>query len=120
MVLKIVLKVLSNAGAIYLAARFINGVTLNADLNNFSDVAPILILIGSVLWIGNSIIRPLLKLLTFPLIIVTFGLFNAIINILILWGVDIILPQIEIAGIIPLLWTVLVVWIVNSLLFFLD
>jgi putative membrane protein len=117
---KIILKVLSNAGALYLAARFVNGITLSANLNNLTAVVPILILIGFVLWVGNSIIRPLLRLLTFPLIIVSFGLFNAIINILILWGVDIILPQIEIAGLVPLLWTTLIVWAVNSLLFFLD
>lgn len=118
--LKIILKILANAGAIYMAARFVDGVTLNVDLNNFSSFAPILILIGLVLWIGNSIIRPILKVLTFPLIIITFGLFNTVINILMVWGADILLPQLDIAGLIPLLWTVLILFIVNNLLFFLD
>ncbi|OGZ60640.1 MAG: hypothetical protein A3A00_02000 [Candidatus Spechtbacteria bacterium RIFCSPLOWO2_01_FULL_38_20] len=118
--LKIILKVLANAGAVYIAARFIDGVNLNVDLNNFSSFAPILILIGFVLWIGNSLIRPVVKVLTFPLIIITFGLFNAIINIFIVWGADILLPQLDIVGFMPLFWTTLILFAVNNLLFFLK
>src|SRR3989338_1935975 len=114
--LKIILKVLANAGAVYIAARFIDGV----NLNNFSSFAPILILIGFVLWIGNSLIRPVVKVLTFPLIIITFGLFNAIINIFIVWGADILLPQLDIVGFMPLFWTTLILFAVNNLLFFLK
>ena len=118
--LKILLKVLANASAIYLAARFIDGVTLNVDFGNFLSYTPILLVIGFVLWLGNAIIRPVVKVLTFPLVIITFGLFNAVINILVVWGADYIFPQLEITGIVPLLWTTLTLFVINNLLFFIN
>ena len=49
--LKIILKVLANAGAVYVAARLIDGVNLNVNLNDFSSFSPILILIRFFLFI---------------------------------------------------------------------
>jgi len=118
--IKIILKIIINAGAIYLASRFVDGVTLNVDFSDFFSYAPVLLLIGFVLWVGTAILRPLIKLLTFPLIIITFGLFNAIINILIVWGAAYLLPQLEIVGIMPLLWTTLILSLTNNLLFFIK
>ncbi|OGZ61269.1 MAG: hypothetical protein A3H51_02165 [Candidatus Spechtbacteria bacterium RIFCSPLOWO2_02_FULL_38_8] len=118
--IKILFRILANAGAVYLAARFVDGVTLKVDFSSFTSYAPLLLIIGFVLWLGNTVIRPLVKVLTFPLVIITFGLFNAIINILIVWGADYILPQLEITGIVPLLWTTLILFLVNNILFFLK
>ncbi|MDX1535630.1 MAG: phage holin family protein [Candidatus Spechtbacterales bacterium] len=118
-IVKIALKIAANAAAVYIASLFVNGVSIQAGELNNAESLGILALIGFVLWFGNYIIRPLLKVLTFPLILVTFGLFNVVINMGILWAVDIILPQMEIAGFIPLAWTTAIVTLINSLLFFL-
>lgn len=115
---KLVLKVAVNAAAIYIASVLIEGVSV--QVSGFSDLQSIgaLALIGFVIWLGNHVIRPLVKVLTFPLILVTFGLFNIVINMGILWAADIILPQMEIAGFLPLALTTLIISIINSLLFF--
>lgn len=119
MLLKIVLKVAVNAAAIYIASVLFSSVHL--EVEHFSDMRSlgILALVGAVLWAGNALVRPIVKVLTFPLILVTLGLFNIVINLAILWGVDFILPQLEITGFLPLLWTTIIVSVINGLLFFL-
>lgn len=112
MIFKIILKIAVNAGAVYSASILFDGVSMERNI-----VA--LALVGTLLWLGNAIVRPIIKLLTFPLILLTFGVFNIIINVLILWGVDILVEELEIAGIVPLLLTTLLVSVVSSLFFFL-
>jgi putative membrane protein len=51
-----------------------------------------------VLGLVNSFIRPLMVLLTFPLTIVTFGLFLLIVNALMLWLVAALVPGIRLQG----------------------
>lgn len=111
MALKILLHIFVNAGALYIASALIDGVSIERDVS-------ILVFAGVALWFGNSIIRPVLKLLTFPLMLLTFGLFNIVVNMIILWGVEIIIPQFEITGLMPLFLATIVVSLVNGLLFF--
>ena len=44
-----------------------------------------LIIFGVVLTLINSIVKPILKLLTFPINFVTFGLFSLVLNTFLLW-----------------------------------
>jgi len=50
-------------------------------------------LIAFVLTLINIFIKPLLKLIAFPLNLFTFGLFNLVINFGILYGVSYLIPQ---------------------------
>lgn len=50
-------------------------------------------LIAFVLTIVNIFIKPLLKLITFPINLISFGLFNLVINFGILYGVSYLIPQ---------------------------
>ncbi len=67
-----------NAAAIFLAIRFVPGITLAGSLTGVVWLALILGLI-------NAFIRPLLNLLTCPLIILTLGLFTLLINTFVFW-----------------------------------
>lgn len=117
MVLKILAKIGINAFALWVAHKLVGDVVLRiAEEPLFALLG--LAGAGLALWLANELIKPLLKVLTFPLILVTFGLFNIVINILVLWGVDAILPQLTISGLVPLIWTTLIISIVNGLLFF--
>lgn len=71
-------RLLVNAAALWVATRIVPGVTYNGDVLPFLGVA---IVFGVV----NAIIRPAAKILTFPLIIVTLGLFALVVNGLMLW-----------------------------------
>jgi putative membrane protein len=71
-------------------------------------------LIGSaVLGIANAIVKPLLALLTLPLIIVTLGLFYLLINIAMVALAEWIAPNFSIDGFWTYVGTVVVVSAVN-------
>ena len=71
-------------------------------------------LIGSaVLGIANAVIKPLLALLTLPLIIVTLGVFYLVINIAMVALAEWIAPRFSIDGFWTYVGTVIVVWAVN-------
>ena len=56
-------------------------------------------LIGAfLLGIVNALVRPVMVFLTFPLTIVTFGLFLLVINALMLWLVAALVPGIRVNG----------------------
>jgi putative membrane protein len=71
-------------------------------------------LIGSaVLGIANAVIKPLLTILTLPLIVVTLGLFYLLINIAMVALAEWIAPNFSIDGFWAYVGTVVVVWAVN-------
>ena len=72
------------------------------------------LLLGSaVLTIGNTIVKPVLAILTLPLIIVTFGLAYFAINVLMLALAEWIAPDFSIDGFWTYVGATIVVWIVN-------
>jgi putative membrane protein len=71
-------------------------------------------LIGSaVLGIANAIVKPLLAILTLPLIIVTLGFVYLLINIAMLALAEWIAPNFSIDGFWTYVGTIFVIWIVN-------
>jgi putative membrane protein len=71
-------------------------------------------LIGSaVLGIANAIVKPLLAILTLPLIIVTLGFFYLLINIAMVALAEWIAPNFSIDGFWTYVGIVFIVWLVN-------
>jgi putative membrane protein len=66
-----------------------------------------------VLAVANAVIKPVLMLLTFPLVILTLGLFVLVINGLIVALAAWITPNFSIHGFWTYLGTVVVLWLVN-------
>ena len=71
-------RLLVNAAALWVATRIVPGVTYSGEVLPFLGVA-------LVFGIVNSFIRPVAKLLTLPLIILTLGIFALVVNGLMLW-----------------------------------
>jgi putative membrane protein len=71
-------RLLVNAAALWVATRVVSGVTYTGDWLPFLGVA-------LVFGVVNAFIRPVMKLLTFPLIILTLGIFALVVNGLMLW-----------------------------------
>lgn len=67
-----------NAVAIFLAIRFVPGISLQSG---WVSVIWLALIFGLV----NAFLRPLLKLLTCPLILLTLGLFTLLINTFLFW-----------------------------------
>ncbi len=72
-----------------------------------------LLLGAAVLTIGNLIIKPILAILTLPLIILTFGLAYFAINVLMLALAEWIAPDFSIDGFWTYVGATIVVWLVN-------
>ena len=95
----------------WLAVKFVPGVEFMGEIKY-------LILAGAFLGLINFLIKPILKIITLPLRVLTFGLFSLIINMGLIWFVDIIFPELIIPGLVPLFWTTLIVWLVGYFLGF--
>jgi len=73
-------------------------------------------LIGSaVLGIANTVLKPLLTVLTLPLIILTLGFFYLVINIAMVALAEWIAPNFSIDGFWAYVGTIFVLWVVNWL-----
>lgn len=92
-----------SAAALWIADFFLSGVTV------VGGIIGGYLLAGAVLGALNTFVRPLLKLLTLPLIIGTLGLFTIVINAAILWFVARSLDAVTISGILPLLWATAII-----------
>jgi putative membrane protein len=73
------LRWLINAVALYVAVAFVPGIRPQSD--NWLSFVWLALIFGLL----NAILRPLLKLLTFPLLILTLGLFTLVINTILFW-----------------------------------
>ena len=104
--LKLLIRIAGNSAAVYIADLYIDGFTFTGNWFMLATT-------GFLLAAGNIFLKPLLKVLAFPLVFLTFGLFNVVINMLILWGVDILMPSLSIDGLLPLLWGTFVLSMVN-------
>ncbi len=68
---------------------------------------------GAVLGIANAVLKPLLTILTLPLVVVTLGLFLLVINIAMVALAEWIAPNFSVDGFWAYVGTVIVVWLVN-------
>ncbi|MBN1304884.1 MAG: phage holin family protein [Anaerolineales bacterium] len=75
---KLILRWAINAAALFLAIYVLPGIVFNGNPVNIIWLALIFGLI-------NALLRPLLKVLTCPLIVLTLGLFTLLINTLLFW-----------------------------------
>jgi putative membrane protein len=66
-----------------------------------------------VLGIANAVIKPILAILTLPLIIITLGLFYLLINIAMVLLAEWIAPNFSIDGFWTYVGVVFVIWVVN-------
>ncbi len=119
----LILQIIAGILGLFLASKFVPGVSLEVIPGQsslfgieFSATWQVLILIGSVLGLVNFFIKPILKFITLPLRVLTFGLFTLVINIAIVWMVDILFPELVIKGIVPLFLTTIIIWILSLLL----
>ena len=77
--MEIVARTIGNAAGLWLATRLLSGLTVPEG----AGAGPMwlnLMVLGLVLALVNSLIKPVARFLTFPLYIVTFGLFALVVN----------------------------------------
>lgn len=77
------------------------------------DRLKVAFLAGLLLGLFNLIVKPIVKILSLPINILTLGLFNIIINAGMLWIVDMIIRELEIKGFWGYVWSSLVISILS-------
>ncbi|MFJ8440154.1 phage holin family protein [Kitasatospora griseola] len=78
-----VIKTLINAVAIWIAAWIVDGITLEGG--DWQHKAITVLAVALVFGVVNFAIKPLVKLFSLPLFILTLGLVTFVINALMLW-----------------------------------
>ena len=92
-----------------LALMVVDGIFDSVSIGRWGSL-----LVGAlVLMIGNAIIKPILAILTLPLVIITFGLSYFAINVAMLALAEWIAPRFSIDGFWTYVGATIVVWIVN-------
>ena len=73
-----IVRLFVNAVALWLATRFVDGISFDGE--------PVFLLVVALIFgVVNSIVKPILIVLTFPFLIVTLGLFLLVLNGVMLW-----------------------------------
>ena len=103
--IRLVLSLAINAAALWVADALFSGVRIHGWWAY---------IIGAVvLGIANAVIKPVLMLITLPLIILTLGLFMLVINIAMIALAEWIAPNFSIDAFWTYVGTVVIVWLVN-------
>ncbi|PZF84476.1 phage holin family protein [Jiangella anatolica] len=78
-----IIRLLVNGFALWVATRIVDGVTISSDSTS-SEVLTLLV-VALIFGLVNAFIKPLVQLLSLPLLILTLGLFTLIVNALMFW-----------------------------------
>jgi putative membrane protein len=105
---RLIIGTAGNAVALWAAARIVGNVDLSRSWWTVLIAALLLTLL-------NWYIKPALKVLAFPLVLLTAGIALFFISMLMLWITDALVGGFDIDGFWAYVWATIIVWIVNML-----
>lgn len=115
-----VIRLVINAIAIWLAAQWLSGIYIADSGQGTGTDIVILLGIALVFTVVNAFVKPIVKLLSLPLLILTLGLFTLVINALMLLLTAWLSSQTEwgltIDGFWTAVWGALIISVVNFVL----
>ncbi len=109
MIRRLLVKILISALALWAADYLLAGFSVSGGVGG-------LLAAGTVLGVLNALVRPVLKLLALPLILLTLGLFTIVINVIILWFAASVTGLIFFSGLSSLVLATLIISAVHILL----
>jgi putative membrane protein len=104
-----IIRLFSNSLALYIAYLLVPGLVINNGWTGF-------IVAGLFLGILNLSVKPILKFISAPIIILTLGIFSLIINGVLLWLVSYTLDFVIIQTFTALIWSTIIVTIANVII----
>jgi putative membrane protein len=116
---KLFSNIISGFTGLWLAVLFIPKVQIQIlNTSNFFGFPltknwHIFLVLGIILGLLNYFVKPIINGITLPLRIITLGLFSVVVNMIIIWFLDIMFIEIYIPFWIPLLETSLIVLAIN-------
>jgi len=121
---KLLSQIISSTIGLWLATLFVEGIVIRtyptSNFFGFSLTAQweIILVLGIVLGLLNYFLKPFLKALSLPLEIITLGLSTIVINMALIWILDMMFDELHIPLFIPLLYTTLILWGLNIIISF--
>ncbi|MEU9001200.1 phage holin family protein [Streptomyces sp. NPDC059982] len=109
-----VVKTLANAAALAVAVWLLSGITLD-DGSSTGRRTLTLILVALVFGLVNLIVKPVVKLLSFPLFVLTLGLFTLVVNALMLLLTSWLAEQFNLSFHVDGFWTAVLGGLIISL-----
>jgi len=119
---KLLSQIVAAIAGLWLATLFVGGVVVRAyPTSNFFGVEltaqwEIFLFLGIILGLLNYFLKPLLKTLSLPLEIITLGLFTIVIDMILIWILDLVFDELTVPLFLPLLYTALIIWGLNIIL----
>jgi putative membrane protein len=111
--IRALLHIVANAGGLVIADRVVAGISYQGDLVS-------LLLAGLVIGLINLLVKPIVSFFSFPLIVVTLGLFYLVINGLMLYLAAYLLDGLSIDGCLPAILGGVIIavlnWVVGALI----
>jgi putative membrane protein len=107
---QLVLSWVANAVVLAIVTAVLSGVT--------SDTAGDLIRAALLFGVLNTVLKPVLRLLTLPIAFITLGLIWFGVSMLMLWLTSVLISGFSIHGFRALVWATIIVWAVNVVLDF--
>lgn len=113
-------RLIVNGIAIWLASMWVTGITIDSNQDDTWGNILVIAIIALIFTVVNALIKPLLKLLSLPLLILTLGLFTLVINALMLlltaWISTSLDAGLTVDGFWTAVWGALIISIVNFVL----
>ena len=122
MIKKLISQIIAASAGLWLASSFIPSVIIRVypESNFFgfplTELWQIILVLGVMLGLLNYFVRPILKAISLPLELLTLGLFSIVINMAMIWFLDIIFQELYAPWFLPLLYTTLIVWALNFII----
>ena len=105
----VIIRILANSLAILLATKLVSGFIFSGNILN-------LLVAGAVIGFINALIKPVIQILSFPVILLTLGLFNILINIFLLFLAARFLPHLDIQTFGAAFWGFIIISLTNHLI----
>jgi putative membrane protein len=99
-------RLVGNLAALWVASELLDGMT-------YGDSFWVLVLAALVFTVVNRVVKPVVAVLSIPLIIVTLGVAYFFVNVLMLLLTDWVVPDFEISGFWTLVGATILIWLVN-------
>ena len=103
------LRFLGTVAAVVLTVQIVPGISVTGGW--------ITMFLAALVWsVITMVIRPVLSILTLPITIVTFGLFSFILNALLFWAMELVVPGFSVDGFFSALLGAVVISILSWLI----
>jgi putative membrane protein len=102
---RLIVRLLASAVALAVAAGLVDGISVGPGTNR--ERALTLLGVAIIFGLVNAIVRPILRLLTLPLVVLTLGLFLLVLNALMLLLTEWIAEQFDLAFQVDGFWSAL-------------